>query len=933
MYYNGFIIFLFILIVRSYGFLRLENMTVTYDEHVEFRCSLPKNFLTKDNIIQWKKLRSNDDDLIIAINGKVPVRYEKFYHTDLTNQFSTLELYHVKRHDSTTYICQTFETQTILCQYNLVVLIKPESPTLTINEENIQEYQTVKLTCSSLNGNPPPQYTWYRNGTLLTSLNQQVSMMDNSSIYTFNVSRFDNQVKYECQISNQALINPLRVEQYLHVKYRPYVEILAQPSLFITNEKLIGIESNEQRLTCLIDANPTVTSVYWTINSTNIISREINVYLSRLTSEQSGVYTCVVENAIGKVNQSIYLDVQYAPRVYAIESRVIVNRSNSAILRCYVDSNPLPYQIIWFKNGYEIFRQNQLSDLRIDHVERNDSGLYTCIIYNRLYNNLTRNGSSIIELIVQSRPILETTYSKIAAEIGQTITLICSVSGQPKPNIFWKRNEQFINCDEIIDDKCYLRLFHITKKDFGSYRCIAENLLGREEWTYTIVSRGKPEAPHDIRVTEITSSSFKIQFSPSFDGGGGPQRFLIEVILHDKNTTFNRTILNQQLPYDTYEYIVKDLNESTLYIFRIKSMNIYGESPWTIETFVQTTESIITSDDLPQLRVISYNTKENILYFDYLPGDERLVKINHQQLCLNIRQSTDGNIYQSIDECLSIDNNRVKWIIKKEYPYLKLSICSKKYHHICGQETEMKEDSFSRNSTPMIIGIVVIATFLILIILTFIGILCCRWKKNHLTSNINKTNKFAINGLENGVKPIISEPCLQNPYLLYNNTNTHTSPYDFSANEYQQRKVSTSFSRSYDIVDRDQPKDEISVHDTGSSYGTANRTATIRASPHWLMNNGASSSRSGSNPSSELSCLTQNTNILFVNNETNSNHTPPPISHYGFPSSSSTTTTTKHHPIMNGNSTLRSSSFDQHQSSSGNSTPNRMKRLFYEVVV
>ena len=96
--------------------------------------------------------------------------------------------------------------------------------------------------------------------------------------------------------------------------------------------------------------------------------------------------------------------------------------------------------------------------------------------------------------------------------------------------------------------------------------------------------------------------------------------------------------------------------------------------------------------------------------------------------------------------------------------------------------------------------------------------------------------------------------------------------------------------------------------------GTATRTATVRASPHWLINNGGSSSRSGSNPSSELSCLTQNTNILFVNNETNSNHTPPSISHYGFPSSSSSSTTTKHHPIMNGNSTLRSSSFDQQQS-------------------
>jgi len=268
-----------------------------------------------------------------------------------------------------------------------------------------------------------------------------------------------------------------------------------------------------------------------------------------------------------------------SPRVRPIESRIIVNYSNSAILRCYVDSNPLPYEIIWFKNGYEIFRQNQLSDLRIDHVERNDSGLYTCIVYNRLENNLIKNGSSTIELIVQSRPILETTYSKLAAEIGQTITLTCRVTGEPKAKIFWKRNEQILPCNDMIDDKCYLKLFQITNKDFGSYRCIAENLLGKEEWTYTIVSRGKnkkneqsaftlflfsnkgkPETPHDIRVVEVTSSSFKIQFSPSFDGGGGPQRFLIEVTLHDKNTTFNSTIINQQLPFNTYEYSVKGKN-------------------------------------------------------------------------------------------------------------------------------------------------------------------------------------------------------------------------------------------------------------------------------------------------------------------------------------------------------------------------------------
>ncbi|CAF0851701.1 unnamed protein product [Adineta ricciae] len=959
MLYNYLIIVTFIIINPSSAFLRLENMTVTHGEHVQFRCQFPRNFSPKENIIQWKKLRFNgdDDDLIISINGKVPKNLEKLYQTDLTNQFSALDIFQVNRYDSTTYLCQSFETQTILCQYNLVVLIKPDMPSLIINDENIQEYQIISLTCSSFNGNPSPQYAWYRNGTLLTSLNSQVSLTDNSSIYTFNVSRFDNQIKYECQIMNQALAIPLRVEKYLHVKYRPYVKIVAEPFLISSNnERIVGIESREQKLTCQIDANPAATSVYWTINGTNIVSREINVYLPRLTSDQSGIYTCVVENAIGKVNQSIYLDVQYAPRVRAVESRLVVNRSDSASLACYVDSNPLPYEIIWFKNGYEIFRQNQLSALQIDHVERNDSGLYTCVVYNRLQDNSTQNGSSMIEVIVQSRPILETTYSKIAAEIGQSVTLTCRVSGEPKPKILWKRNEQNLDCDELIDEKCYLKLTKVANKDFGSYKCIAENLLGKEEWTYTIVSRdddddddeallnrtntklsqivilfssmfhlGKPETPHDIRVSDITSSSFKIHFSPSFDGGGGPQRFIIEVNLYDKNTTINSTVINQQLPFNTYEYTVKGLNETTSYMFRIKSMNIYGESPWSIEIPVQTTELILSSDDLPQLHVVSYNSKENYLHFDYLPGDDRLLKMNNEHLCLNIRQSMDGNIYLPINQCLSIHNNRVKWTIEKTFTYLKLSICSKKNPNICGQEIEMKEDSLNRSSAPMIIGIVVTTCFLILIILIIIGILCCRWRKKQLTSNVKRTNKFGINGFDKGVKPIISEPRLQNPYMLYNNTNSHISPYDFSTNEYQQRKLSA------DIIDRDQVKDELSVHDACSSYGTANRTATIRASPHWLINNGGSSSRSGSNPSSEFSCLTQNTNILFGTNELNTNHTPPSVSHYGFPSLASMSL--KNQQLNNGHSSMRSISVDQQQSSSGNSTPNRMKKLFYEVVV
>ena len=91
---------------------------------MKFRCEFPLDFSSNENILQWKKSRINDENLIISINGKIPKTFANVYETDLTNHSTSLELFRVEKDDSTTYICQTFETQTILCQYNLVVLSK-----------------------------------------------------------------------------------------------------------------------------------------------------------------------------------------------------------------------------------------------------------------------------------------------------------------------------------------------------------------------------------------------------------------------------------------------------------------------------------------------------------------------------------------------------------------------------------------------------------------------------------------------------------------------------------------------------------------------------------------------------------------------------------------------------------------------------------------
>ena len=65
-----------------------------------------------------------------------------------------------------------------------------------------------------------------------------------------------------------------------------------------------------------------------------------------------------------------------------------------------------------------------------------------------------------------------------------------------------------------------------------------------------------------------------------------PMNILLEVKLNYFKT--NKGV------YRTFYYL--DLNESSLYLFRIKAENNYGDSPWSIETPVQTIESIITPD-------------------------------------------------------------------------------------------------------------------------------------------------------------------------------------------------------------------------------------------------------------------------------------------------------------------------------------------------
>ena len=55
---------------------------------------------------------------------------------------------------------------------------------------------------------------------------------------------------------------------------RPYVKILEQTTKENQFQQITGIEHEQLNLTCLFQANPPPTSIYWITNGTTIVSRK-----------------------------------------------------------------------------------------------------------------------------------------------------------------------------------------------------------------------------------------------------------------------------------------------------------------------------------------------------------------------------------------------------------------------------------------------------------------------------------------------------------------------------------------------------------------------------------------------------------------------------------------------------------------------------------
>ncbi|XP_076094198.1 uncharacterized protein LOC143064890 isoform X1 [Mytilus galloprovincialis] len=560
----------------------------------------------------WDHVMMHGKQKIIALRGNItlPVTNSlnntKFF-IQVNSNSQSLIIQSLTLQDDGTYRCYDVNAIQKKESFKVNILVKPTLIKLhPLPAGGIDEGSNPKLTCEADGGKPPPIFEWYITGpslniTSLASANSDTTYSNGTGLRTSQVVLTVDRSMYKATVLCKTEITYFFVVQNnvsLNVNLFPGVPIFRGfNGIFDDGQtQTITCESTGSRpaanITWYMDGrkqnNPN-THTYQNPDGTFFVTSSIS---KRFDKSMDGVnLTCKAMNVVLQrqhrlpVETTVILRAAYMPVIHASNGTLDVYEHNQAILQCYIDARPMSSenQVFWLKNGQMVVKDQRINtnysikngqfDLHIREVKRDDIGQYQCQASNRL--GIARS-SPPLHLNVFYRPVCMTSsIEKLAASIGQTVTLTCRVSANPATNvtIIWRyktrntiiKDQQPSYTDPYVA-KTATNSIQIKLQgniDYTDIECIAKNDVGSmiQPCLYMIVKPGPPDIPKSCNITLEGKDELDIKCMPGFSGGGD-QYFILQRIqgltfISVKNNNLEPTFnVSDLVPGQNYTYRV-----------------------------------------------------------------------------------------------------------------------------------------------------------------------------------------------------------------------------------------------------------------------------------------------------------------------------------------------------------------------------------------
>ncbi|XP_049818857.1 Down syndrome cell adhesion molecule-like protein Dscam2 isoform X3 [Aethina tumida] len=243
--------------------------------------------------------------------------------------------------------------------------------------------------------------------------------------------------------------------------------------------------------------------------------------IEAVTPEDGGIYRCSSSNAGGESSAELRLIVSTALHVEISPPMLSVHMGGSAEFRCVVSApGGGPHLVTWYKDGRQLPSTGRGSseNLMVSNVGREDRGMYQCVV--RRAEGDTAQAAAELQL-GDAPPILLYSFIEQTLQPGPAVSLKCSASGNPTPQISWTldgfplpSHGRFVIGQYVTvhgDVISHVNISHVMVEDGGEYTCTAENRAGKSSHSARLNIYGMPYIRLIPKVTAVAGETLQLK--------------------------------------------------------------------------------------------------------------------------------------------------------------------------------------------------------------------------------------------------------------------------------------------------------------------------------------------------------------------------------------------------------------------------------------
>ncbi|KAK9876828.1 hypothetical protein WA026_015065 [Henosepilachna vigintioctopunctata] len=243
--------------------------------------------------------------------------------------------------------------------------------------------------------------------------------------------------------------------------------------------------------------------------------------IEAVTPEDGGLYRCSASNAGGEASAELRLTVSTPLHVEISPPMLSVHMGGSAEFRCVVSTQSSgPHLVTWYKDGRQLPSTGRGSSetLVVNNVGREDRGMYQCVI--RRAEGDTAQAAGELQL-GDAPPMLIYSFIEQTLQPGPAVSLKCSASGNPTPEISWSldgfqlpSHGRFVIGQYVTvhgDVISHVNISHVMVEDGGEYTCTAKNRAGTSSHSARLNVYGMPYIRLIPKVTAVAGEQLQLK--------------------------------------------------------------------------------------------------------------------------------------------------------------------------------------------------------------------------------------------------------------------------------------------------------------------------------------------------------------------------------------------------------------------------------------